>query len=50
VQVVAFGARIVRAVTHMDVTREQCERAASVLVEVIGSEAGSSARPSATER
>jgi len=36
VLVVAFGPRIVRAVTHLDVTREQCERAASILVEVIG--------------
>jgi threonine aldolase len=32
---VAFGPRTVRAVTHMDVSREQCERAAGVLVEVI---------------
>jgi threonine aldolase len=36
VLVVAFGPRTVRAVTHLDVTREQCERAASVLVDVIG--------------
>jgi len=36
VLVVAFGPRVVRAVTHLDVTREQCERAASVLDEVIG--------------
>ena len=36
VLVVAFGPRIVRAVTHLDVTREQCERAAAILVEVIG--------------
>ena len=36
VLIVAFGPRTVRAVTHMDVTREQCERAADVLVEVIG--------------
>jgi threonine aldolase len=35
VLVVAFGPRTVRAVTHLDVTREQCERAASVLVEAI---------------
>ena len=35
VLVVAFGPRIVRAVTHIDVTREQCERAAGILVEVI---------------
>lgn len=32
VLVVAFGARIVRAVTHLDVTREQCERAADALL------------------
>jgi threonine aldolase len=36
VLVVAFGPRTVRAVTHLDVTREECERAASVLVEAIG--------------
>lgn len=34
--VVAFGRRTVRAVTHLDVTREQCERAADVLLDVIG--------------
>jgi threonine aldolase len=34
--VVAFGRRTVRAVTHLDVTREQCERAADVLMDVIG--------------
>jgi threonine aldolase len=34
--VVAFGRRIVRAVTHLDVTREQCEKAAAVLLNVIG--------------
>jgi threonine aldolase len=31
----AFGARTVRAVTHLDVTRAQCERAADVLVELL---------------
>jgi threonine aldolase len=31
----AFGPRTVRAVTHLDVTREQCERAAQVLVEIV---------------
>jgi threonine aldolase len=36
VLVVAFGPRTVRAVTHLDVTREQCERAAAILVDVIG--------------
>jgi threonine aldolase len=32
----AFSARIVRAVTHLDVTREQCGKAAQVLVDLIG--------------
>lgn len=31
----AFGPRTVRAVTHLDVSRAQCERAADVLVELI---------------
>jgi len=31
----AFGPRKVRAVTHLDVTREQCERAADILVEIV---------------
>ena len=31
----AFGPRTVRAVTHLDVTRAQCERAASVLVDLL---------------
>jgi len=35
VLVVAFGPRIVRAVTHLDVTREQCDRAADVLRELV---------------
>jgi threonine aldolase len=35
VLVFAFGTRTIRAVTHLDVTRAQCERAAHVLVEVI---------------
>ena len=35
VLVVAFGARIVRAVTHLDVTREECARAAEVIASVI---------------
>ena len=35
VLLVAFGPRTVRAVTHLDVTREQCERAAHVILEVI---------------
>jgi threonine aldolase len=36
VLVVAFGRRTVRAVTHLDVTKEQCEQAATVLLDVIG--------------
>jgi len=36
VLVVAFGRRTVRAVTHLDVTREQCEQASAVLLDVIG--------------
>jgi len=35
VLVSAFGARTVRAVTHLDVSREQCRRAAKLLAEVI---------------
>jgi threonine aldolase len=35
VLVSAFGVRIVRAVTHLDVTREQCRRAADLLAEII---------------
>jgi threonine aldolase len=35
VLVVAFGARIVRAVTHLDVTQEECARAAEVLASVV---------------
>ena len=35
VYVNAFGPRTVRAVTHLDVTRAQCERAADVLVELL---------------
>ena len=31
----AFDARTVRAVTHLDVTREQCARAAEVLLEIV---------------
>jgi threonine aldolase len=34
VQLFAFGPRTVRAVTHLDVTREQCARAAEVLVQI----------------
>ena len=35
VLVFAFGARTVRAVTHLDVSREACERAAEVLLECV---------------
>jgi threonine aldolase len=31
----AFGPRVVRAVTHLDVTREQCARAAEILVAIV---------------
>ena len=31
-----FGARTLRAVTHLDVSREQCERAAEILADAIG--------------
>ena len=31
----AFGPRTVRAVTHLDVTRAQCERAAAVLAQIL---------------
>jgi threonine aldolase len=33
--VFAFGPRTIRAVTHLDVSREQCERAAGVLLHVV---------------
>jgi threonine aldolase len=35
VLVFAFGPRTIRAVTHLDVLRGQCERAAEVLVELV---------------
>jgi threonine aldolase len=35
VHVMAFGPRTVRAVTHLDVSRADCERAADVLAEVV---------------
>ncbi len=38
----AFGPRTLRAVTHLDVTREQCVRAAAILAEIV--EAPASAR------
>jgi threonine aldolase len=31
----AVGPRTVRAVTHLDVTRAQCERAAAVLLDLL---------------
>ena len=37
VLIFAFGPRTIRAVTHLDVSREQCERAAEILVKFIGS-------------
>jgi threonine aldolase len=36
VLVFAFGPRTIRAVTHLDVSRDQCERAAEVLAEAAG--------------
>jgi len=36
VLVIAFGPRTVRAVTHRDVTRQECERAAEVLLGIVG--------------
>jgi threonine aldolase len=35
----AFGPRTVRVVTHLDVSRDQCARAADILVELVGSRA-----------
>jgi len=36
VLVIAFGPRTIRAVTHLDVSQQQCERAANVLLDIIG--------------
>jgi threonine aldolase len=36
VLIFAFGPRTVRAVTHLDVSRQECERAADVLLEIVG--------------
>lgn len=36
VLIFAFGPRTIRAVTHLDVSRQQCERAADVLLEIVG--------------
>jgi threonine aldolase len=35
VLIFAFGPRTIRAVTHLDVSRQQCERAAEVLLEIV---------------
>jgi len=37
--VLPFGPRTIRAVTHLDVTREECERAADLLLQIIDTEA-----------
>ena len=34
VLVVAFGPRVIRAVTHLDVSSDECDRAAEILVEI----------------
>jgi threonine aldolase len=36
VLIFAFGPRTIRAVTHLDVSRDQCDRAAEVLLEILG--------------
>jgi len=36
VLIFAFGPRTIRAVTHLDVSRQECERAADVLLEIVG--------------
>lgn len=33
---IAFGPRTIRVVTHLDVTRDQCARAAEILADIIG--------------
>jgi len=40
VLVFAFTPRTIRAVTHLDVSREQCERAAAILADLIDERAG----------
>jgi threonine aldolase len=35
VLIFAFGVRTIRAVTHLDVTREQCERGADILADIV---------------
>ena len=32
----AFGPRVIRAVTHLNVSKEQCERASEILLEIVG--------------
>jgi threonine aldolase len=44
VLLMAFGVRTIRAVTHLDVTREQCERAAGILLEIVDGAAGNTGR------
>ncbi len=44
VLLIAFGPRTLRVVTHLDVSREECEQAAGILVDVIDA-SGSSPRP-----
>jgi threonine aldolase len=39
VLIFAFGPRTVRAVTHLELSREQCEQAARVLSEIVGARA-----------
>lgn len=36
----AFGPRTLRAVTHLDVTQEECRRGAEILLEIVNQEAG----------
>jgi threonine aldolase len=40
VRIFAFGPRTIRAVTHLDVSREACERAAAVLLEIVEAREG----------
>jgi threonine aldolase len=37
VLIIAFGHKKIRAVTHLDVTKEMCERATEILIEIIDS-------------
>jgi threonine aldolase len=36
VLIFAFGPRVIRAVTHLDVSRQQCEQAAEIILEIVG--------------